>query len=416
MLIKDGFTDTRTPARTDMAPDRAGSPPGAFSRLELDIVTDLANADRAWQDLGAVAIGTPYQTFGWLKAWAETIGKRQGVEPVIACGQLAGRVVFILPLGMERQAGVRALTFLGHRNGNQNTGFWDPEYYAIADSAHVRALLEEICARQKADLIALNNVPEVWHGRRHPLVLEGATASPSPIFVRDLPADFEDLFRDTHSKSSRKNLLRKQRHLQALKGFRIGKAEREDEIREVLAAFFAQRSRRAAEAGIPNAFGEVAAQDFIGRVTGAAGVDVLQEKPPLGLWYLEADGAVRATYLCAEHGGTIYAYSNSVAHDALLPNSPGLVLVKEIIANACASADLHCLDLGLGEERYKSAWAEPVALKDSFLAATPRGRMKRSFDLGRSRLKTRVRNSALLWSLVRRLRKWKAGGSNRPQT
>ena len=59
----------------------------------------------------------------------------------------------------------------------------------------------------------LENVPETWLGRDHPLVFKGATSSPSPVFARALPSDFGQLFNDTHSKSSRKNLLRKERHL-----------------------------------------------------------------------------------------------------------------------------------------------------------------------------------------------------------
>lgn len=86
---------------------------------------------------------------------------------------------------------------------------------------------------------------------------------------------------------------------------------------------------------------------------------------PLDLWYLETGDQIRATYLCAQHGKTLYAYSNSVAHDDMLPNSPGLVLIKEIIERACGDPTIDTLDLGLGEERYKTTWAEPVPLKDS---------------------------------------------------
>lgn len=383
--------------------------------LVLETFTDLDAAKPDWLSLEGPAGGTPYQSWRWLKAWSETVGRARHIEPLIACGRLGGRTVVLLPLALERKGGIRTLTFLGHQNGNQNTGCWDADFYRNATAECLERFLRELCTRSSADLLVLENIPETWLGRPHPLVQTQAEVSPSPIFVRTLPDDFETLFRDTHSKSSRKNLLRKQRHLQELEGYRIAKAETADEIRNALEAFFAQRAIREAESGIPNAFGTPVAQDFISRVAGAAAQGETGLPACLDLWFLEAGGSVRATYLCAEQSGTIHAYSNSVAHDELLPNSPGLVLIKEIIAAACARADLNTLDLGLGEERYKTAWAQPQVLRDSLIAVTGKGRFKLALSLAVGRSKSAVRNSERLWPLVRALRKWKAGlGGRRP--
>ncbi|MHA7773374.1 GNAT family N-acetyltransferase [Roseibium sp. M-1] len=393
---------------------------GSACQLDLSIITRLSEARAAWQQLKAVPYSNPYQSPQWLETWQTTLGLSIGVEPVVAVGSKNGAPVVILPLGIERTRGLKTLVFLGHQSGNQNTGCWDPEFYSAVTAEDILAFLTRICARTGADLLKLVNVPATWHGRPHPLVLGKATASPSPVFARALPPDFDTLFQETHSKSSRKNLLRKERNLQAAGGYRIARAETREDRKQGLAAFLQQRAFRSRAAGIPNAFATPEAEDFLAGVLGlASGKDgnTGLTSPIMDLWFLETGGAIRATYLCLEDGGTLYAYSNSIAHDDMLANSPGLVLIKSIIAHACAAPHLAVLDLGLGEERYKTDWAEPVPLKDSLLAITLKGRVGLYLEAGRLRLKAAVRKSSLLWPLVRRLRKWKAGlgaPANRP--
>ena len=381
---------------SDLTPDAA--------TLDITIHSDFREAAADWQQLANSGFCTPYQSSGWLEAWSRTLGAERDVQPVIVVGRLKGKTVVVLPLGLKRTAGTVTLSFLGHDHGNQNTGVWDPRFYADVSEEQIARVLKDVCKEWHADMLILQNVPENWQGRQHPLVLSEATPSPSPVFVRNLPADFDTLFRDTHSKSSRKNLLRKQRHLQSADGYRTVKAETEQQIRRAFEAFVDQRSRRAQEAGIPNVFSSRTAQRFLELVLG---LDTSTETPAtLDLWYLEVGGKIRSTYLCARHGGTVYAYSNSVAHDELLPNSPGLVLIKEIIEQSCADDGISALDLGLGEERYKTSWAEPVLLMDSCLALTFKGTVRKNTETLRLRAKSAVRNSEILWPIVKRLRKW----------
>ncbi|MBN9669893.1 GNAT family N-acetyltransferase [Roseibium aggregatum] len=385
------------------------------SFLEVILCSSFDTCSPFEQELSSALPVIPFGTPHWLDSWSRTLGKKYGLDIVIAIGSLGDATVVILPLALERTAGIARLSFLGHQNGNQNTGVWDAEFYASVTSTQINAFLSEICRRAGADLVTLHNVPEVWQGRPHPLVLETATQSPSPIFVRSLPSDFEELFRETHGKSSRKSLLRKQRHLQAFSEYKVVKASTAEEIRNGLAAFLDQRAKRAATVGIPNAFGDPEGQEFLERLLGLRSSEAAPGDHSLDLWYLETGGAIRATYLCAERSGTIYTYSNSIAHDELLQYSPGIVLVKEIIAYACAAPHLDTIDLGLGEERYKTDWAEAVRLNDSLFAATWKGRLLGDLEKTKIRTKAAIRNSQTLWPLVRRLRKWRAEAGKRAQ-
>ncbi|GAB4518125.1 MAG: GNAT family N-acetyltransferase [Roseibium sp.] len=369
----------------------------------MSVFTSLSEARADWQQLKDAVCSTPYQSTDWLEAWYEALGQPLAVEPVIAIGRLDNRPVVLLPLAIERSAGVATLTFLGYQHGNQNTGVWDSAFYREVTAEAMTSFLRSVCEQAGADLLKLQNVPGEWHGRAHPLVLPDALTSPSPVYTCTLGNDFDRLFADRFSKSSRKKLLRKQRHLEAAGGYRVVKAETPADIARGFEAFLEQRSLRAAEAGIPNAFEDPEARAFLARLLRLPGAVGLMD-----IWYLEAGGKIRSTYLCAEHAGTLYTYSNSIAHDDMLPQSPGVVLIKEIIARACAAPHLRELDLGLGEERYKTSWASPLPLLDNLMALTAKGHLKLLLDSTLLRIKAAIRGSRLLWPMVRRLRRLRA--------
>jgi len=414
LLVRDLETSPGLERPAPLVPDAAQDDAAKVdvAGVEVTVYRSFEEARGDWKQLKGTRHSSPYQCLDWLKAWLETLGRGYQIQPVIAVGRIENKTVVILPMGLQRRKGVTTLSFLGHQNGNQNTGHWDAGYYSRVTANEARALLVDTCRQTGADLLALQNVPETWHGRRHPLILGKVIASPSPVFECPLPPDFDTLFEQTHSKSSRRNLLRKQRRLEAAEGFRVVKAEAPEDIQRGVDAFLEQRAKRALAAGIPNIFSGRCGRDFVERLLGISSGDAGTTSRMLDLWFLEAGGAIRSTYLCLEHAGTIYSYSTSIAHDDMTQNSPGIVLIKEIIRYACAAPHLLTLDLGLGEERYKKEWAEPVPLNDCLYALTWKGAAKETLVSLRTRAKAAVRNSAFMWSLVRSFRKWKAGFGN----
>jgi len=375
--------------------------------LDVRITSDIDAVAKEWAVLLQEGHGIPYQGPEWCSAYLETFGQQRNGELCLVHAWYAGALVLILPLSLERRAGLKTLRFLGADIGNQNTAVWDKAFYDRVTHDSIRKLTAQVCRTAGADCLILENVPAEWHGRRHPLVLPGAQPSPSPVFHRLLPNDFAALFAETHSKSARKNLTRKQRHLQDAGDYRSSLCTSPEEISAGLAAFLDQREARAKITGIPNAFSSRPAQAFLRK---AAGLDSCGSSAPLSLWTLTAGGHIRATYLCARLGGTLYAYSNSVAHDGMLKNSPGLVLIRDIIEDACKDPDLTVLDLGLGEERYKADWTSAQALCDSYLAVSVKGHIAGVVQRSGQRLKSAIRNSTTLWPLVRKIRRLRAPG------
>lgn len=398
MVSNGTFPDAQTPGHVKTAD------------VTLHISDSIDAAAKDWNQLLETGHATPYQSRDWCQAYQLSFSHNSGSRLLIAAAHKAGKPVMLLPMSVEKRAGLRVLGFLGANFGNQNTGLWDKTFYDTVPEDLVRTFLDQICHEAKADCLILKNVPVSWHGRAHPLALEDAQPSPSPVFRGDVVKNFQDLFAGTHNKSARKNLARKQRHLKDAGEYLVGECTNETEIRAGLQAFFSQREARARITGIPNAFAEENAQAFLKKAVGLDG-PAAGGSPPLHIWTLKAAGEIRATYLCARHQDTLYAYSNSVAHDEMLKNSPGLVLIREIIEEICADPAVSVLDLGIGEERYKTSWTSPEGLCDGLLPMTARGALYLKTQAAKTRLKSAIRNSDPLWQLVRKIRQWRAPDS-----
>lgn len=371
--------------------------------LDMELHSSFSAAASTWQPFEKQAIGMPYQTLAWVRAWEASAGQTQGVIPFLLLARENGKLVFALPLGLEQRAGYKALTFLGQENTNQNTGLWDPDYYARATVEDLTAVLKKVCPLIGADLVHFANIPLVWENREPPLLAGETTESPSPVFIGKITDEFDTLFREHFGKGSAKTLLKKQRKLEAAGDFRIKQADTPDEIRRALSTFFDQRAKREAETGIPSGFTASEKQAFLETLSSSDQTGP-EGHPLLSVWFLEADGAIRATYTTVRHGNRLIAYSTSIAQDELTAQSPGVVLLKGLVEAACKDPEIEILDLGLGDESYKHRWSEPELLNDSFLACSFKGRLALAALKIRQELKTRIRNSGKLWPMVRKIR------------
>ena len=404
-----GAPDCSKSTATDDSALRIDCTALAAAKTATDIAVEIADLTAAGSFIALTGnrLGPlPYEALSWLAAWADTVGRTANFETFAAIITSGGKPGLVLPLAKRKTRGMTTLTFAGFGMGNQNTGLWDADFYQSVTPARGQAVLEEICRKSGADRICLRNVPETWEGRRHPFTENGSTASPSPVFRGFLERDFDALFRRTHSKSARKNLARKERHLKAIEGYKVVKASAQEQLERGLDAFLTQRADRARSSGVPNAFHDPDHRRFLERLLGITGLDPDPFRPALDLWYLEASGTIRATYLVSAMDTCLFGYANSIAEDELMPHSPGLVLLKSIIEQACEDG-LEELDLGLGDERYKHGWTSPVPLSDCHVAVTWKGRLASGIDRNKQRLKAAVRRSSKAWMVVRYLRKLK---------
>lgn len=347
-----------------------------------------------------------YQEPDWLEAYLGAIAPARPLAPEYFAVYARNRLAGLLPLAQETgKGGVRTLTFLGWNRANQNTGLWNSRLLDGLDGGILMAALRGLAREAGADLIHLPNLPAETGGRPNPLLCGRSIQSPSPVFKGPLEAAFETLLRQGHGKDGRKKLLRKKRALEEAGNYLVVEASTPDEIERGLQAFLHQRDLRCRETGIPNAFSETPDQNFLRTLlTPGDGTPA-----PLCLFWLETAGAIRATYICSRRGKCLTGYANSIAQDEMMPFSPGVVLLMDIMEKACSDPQITTVDLGLGDERYKHPWTAPEPLFDALEALTLKGRTVLALTGLKQMLKSRIRASKTLWPLVRRVRKLKAG-------
>ncbi len=396
--------DTAEPTST-----REGTNPVSTGSLSLTVLDSIEDLKTFSASLGSPRHTLPYHEAAWLGVWADTLADTEFLRPVLIAGHLGDRPAFCLPLALVESGGVKWLQFMGQSRANQATGIWARDLLKKVKPAELCRELTALARNAGADVIELSNMPDVIAGHANPLAIGRTVDSPSPVFAGELSDDFESLFRARMKKDTRKKLLKKQRSLEGCGGFAIVRARTNDEIERGLSAFLAQRQLRAEETGIPNVFTDDRNRQFLHRL-----LRVGTEGPELGLslWWLECAGSIRATYLCSRYGDTLVGYANSIAQDEMMVHSPGVVLLKEIVAFGCADPSIKRIDLGLGDERYKHSWTEPVKLRDHLLPITAKGHVSCLLQTARQRLKGHVRSSATLWPLVKKLRKLMARAKN----
>src|SRR5829696_7754551 len=172
---------------TAALPANAASAQGSACATE---VKDFAAAEALWRDLETAGTGSPYQRFDWQKAYVEAMAADGAFEPrVVQVRDGLGRVLLLLPLGIERQQGLRIGAPIGGKHANYHMPLV-AHGAALPSPAELRALLREVGRALRLDAFVFANLPLSWHGIANPLA-EGGRPSPSNGYRLSLSPDAE---------------------------------------------------------------------------------------------------------------------------------------------------------------------------------------------------------------------------------
>lgn len=87
-------------------------------RLVVDLVDDIDSIRTEWDALDRDALNSLHQGLDWCRIWAKT----QNSPLHVIRGRQGGKTVFLLPLELVREGGIRQARFPGGRFNNINTG------------------------------------------------------------------------------------------------------------------------------------------------------------------------------------------------------------------------------------------------------------------------------------------------------
>ena len=374
----------------------------AGETLTAEVISGLAGAERIWREAETNAISfSPYQRFDWVQAFADTVSPGADLR-LAAIRDQRGAPVLLLPLLLERRAGLRIATGIGGKHAHFYLPFMAPGAAGEVSPARLASLLGSIAREAGIDLFAIDCVPATWGGQPNPLAAFG-TPSPSNAYEVRLEADPDATAQRSMSNEARKRLRNKERGLAKLGEVEFVHAREPVQVDRLLDAFFRQKEERFRELGIPDPFRDPGVRGFIRK----AALDRLEEGCPA----IELYGLTVGTKVVAVLGGAADKdrlsgmFISFEACKEALKFSPGDILVSRIVREQCLRGRRY-FDLGVGEARYKSTFCnDTVELVDAFLPVSAKGRVYASARRALASLKRQVKQSPRAMRLVARLRR-----------
>ncbi len=378
-------------SRTAEAAPRAK--PGRIA--QVDVVTDLGSAERAWRSLETSGqLFTAYQRFNFLQSWYDHVGSPDGATPLIViASDTERRPLLLLPLALKRSHGFAVASFMGGKHTTFNMALWDRDFAASAQRADIENVIGELRRRRAADVLALSQQPLRWNDVSNPLasLAHQTSANDCPVLNIEAGAPPETLI----SSSMRRRLKAKESKLKKLAGYRHYVATDDADVARLLDWFFRVKPVRMAQQRLPNVFAEKGVAEFISKVC-------LTARPGGGrlidIHALECDEEIIALYAGVADGHRFSMMFNSYTLSDHARFSPGLLLIRNIVDHYAARG-YRALDLGVGSDGYKQLFCkrrEPIF--DSFVGLGPRGQIAAAAMSAAGRGKRLVKhNPALLW-------------------
>ena len=86
---------------------------GRAIRFEVAAFARPSDIEREWRQLESSGVGTVFQRYDWVDAYAQHVLPHEGAQPVIVLGRLGGNLAFVLPLAITTIGPVRVATWIG---------------------------------------------------------------------------------------------------------------------------------------------------------------------------------------------------------------------------------------------------------------------------------------------------------------
>ncbi|WP_054207758.1 GNAT family N-acetyltransferase [Bosea vaviloviae] len=372
----------------------------------ITVRDDIAAIAADWHALEASALATPYQAYGWVAPFVETVGAAEGmVFRHVLLRDAADRPLAILPLVITRRNGIRFAEFIGGKHANYHMGLYERGFATALDAAAARLMLDEIgTVIGGLDAFIFVNQPTQWQGIANPLAALAAGASPSAAYKLALVAgDCDGSLRRSMSSHAHKKLKNKRNRFAGFGPSELVRAREPAEIARVIDAFLLQKAARFAMMGVPDPFAPPAVRSFLERAAQPIG----DAAPVLELYSLDVAGRSVATYVGAVQAQRFSGMATSFDMESeVAKTSPGEILLVDLIKLKCREG-ITMFDLGVGEARYKTTICdERDELVDSFLPLTAKGRAFANIARAKRWTKRAIKASPAALKLAQQISGW----------
>ena len=197
-----------TGVKSDGTAARPAAPPSApaAASARLTLFTSLEEAEPFWTAFEKEAALHVFQTYAWAKTFQETVGKAEGLRPlIIAVETPRGAPLMLFPLALDEKGALTKLIWLGGDTADYHAPLLAPDWRAALAPQSFNALWKEIRAALPAhDLIDLGKQPADIQGTDNPFMALGLDLHPAGTHMTKLGEDWESYYKSKRSSSTRK--------------------------------------------------------------------------------------------------------------------------------------------------------------------------------------------------------------------
>jgi CelD/BcsL family acetyltransferase involved in cellulose biosynthesis len=350
--------------------------PGAGSAgINLSLHGDLGAIEQEWRTLEPRAECTVFQMFDWLAKWQRHVGSRRGTVPAIVCGRDDdARLLFVLPLAIERRGPIRCLAWLGSELCDYNAPVLCERFAHQLDASVFARLWRDVIAlllaspRCRFDLIDLQKMPETIGPHRNPFLDLPVLVNPSGAHIATLASDWDRFYAAKRSASTRKRERGKLKQLAQHGEIRFVHVQDGADVARTMDTLIAQKEDSFARMGVENIFARPGYREFVFDV--AADPD-MRELVHVGR--MDVGSAIAATSLGLTFRGCYYLMFSSYQDGDLARFGPGRAHLHELLRHAMERG-FGRFDFTIGDEAYKREWSDiELKLYDHLAANTVRG-------------------------------------------
>ena len=370
---------------------------GDRSRIGVTVHHTMADAEIAWRAFDQGAVGLGFQTFDWLKAWHVQVGSAEGIEPAIAFISLDGEPVMLAAFGIEQRYGLRCLTWLGGKFVDYKAPMLSENFAERVSPDHFAVMWQKLLAHLPShDVIALENQPSHIGLTVNPFVALAGDVAPDAGYVFALPATLDE-FHSTFSADTRRADRAKWRKLNALGDLQFRIAENGADARLMAADILDRKATQLRAQGVSSIF-----EDAGYRAAYIAIAALPPKRQLLQVAMLTLNGEFLAGSIAHVFRGHATLMVHTFEGHARL--SPGRLQLLKLLETSIEAGHAF-YDLSVGKLPYKESFcAEPMALTNYVIATKPWGLAAANTMRAGFALKRRLKASARIMMLVRRIR------------
>ncbi len=344
-------------------------------------------------------IGSPYADQEWLAWWRDAFDQTERPDTFSLILYRASEPVAVLPLQITAMAGATMCLWQGGAFQNSNSGRYSSDWLERQTASSINDVLRILpgCLNRTIDLFCFIKQPPMINSRPNPFAEVGRRCVCSDaLFATRMSDDFQRWVTNRRSGSSMKKLRQKIRQLSKVAGpVHLAEGSSSAERRRYLSAFKSQRQEMRRLGRVPNPFDDPARERFID------GVTLGQNSPGVRIFALEAGGRICAVQLCLVRHDYCSMFASSVDY-ALAKYSPGR-LMEYLLLQRLHREGIWRIDFGLGNQAYKSEWAEPFDLYNNFLSCSRSGAVLSEYLIRKQAVRRFLKRSRRLQPPIKRM-------------